>query len=172
MSLLVVDEKDVAREAIRTQHYFAIRGLMDGLMIKGMVDSNGKLYASLLKQAAKGRDCYDTVVDILARLGVTGMEWYAYYHDSNAGKIRPLNVFDHGGFRHDVEEILQKKDLDRDAFSKEIRSSMMYYFWSKCEYEVIIKEWVGVPAQLHVDIFQQVDMNWNHFIDYLWSLRK
>lgn len=100
------------------------------------------------------------------------MEWYAYYHDSNARKIRPCNVFDHGGFRHDVEKLLKKKDIDRDAFSKELRSTMMYYFWSKCEYEVIIKEWVGVPAQLHVDIFQQVEMNWSHFVDYLWNLRK
>lgn len=100
------------------------------------------------------------------------MEWYAYYHDSNARKIRPCNVFDHGGFRHDVEKLLKKKDIDRDTFSKELRSIMMYYFWSKCEYEVIIKEWVGVPAQLHVDIFQQVEMNWSHFVDYLWSLRK
>ena len=100
------------------------------------------------------------------------MEWYAYYHDSNAKKIRPLNVFDHGGFRRDFQKLLKKKYIDRDAFSKELRSSMMYYFWSKCEYEVIIKEWVGVPAQLHVDIFQQVEMNWSHFVDYLWSLRK
>ena len=100
------------------------------------------------------------------------MEWYVYYHDSNARKIRPCNVFDHGDFRCDVEKLLKKKDIDRDAFSKELRSTMMYYFWSKCEYEVIIKEWVGVPAQLHVDIFQQVEMNWNHFVDYLWGLRK
>lgn len=100
------------------------------------------------------------------------MEWYAYYHDSNAGKIRPINVFDHGGFRHDVEEILQKKNLDRETFTKEIRSSMMYSFWSKCEYEVIIKEWVGVPTERLVDIFSQVWMNRERFIDYLWSLRK
>lgn len=101
------------------------------------------------------------------------MEWYAYYHDSNARKIRPCNVFDHGDFRRDVEKLLKKKDIDRDAFSKELRSTMMYYFWSKCEYEVlIIKEWVGPSAETKVDIFGQVALNWERFVDYLWGLRK
>ena len=155
----IVHKDDVLNEAIKTKYYFDIRSILYDMGQEEVIGPNGNLYADNLKYRAKGRDCYDTVV-------------YAYYHDSNAKKIRPLNVFDHGGFRRDVEKLLKKKDIDRDAFSKELRSTMMYYFWSKCEYEVIIKEWVGVPAQLHVDIFQQVEMNWNHFVDYLWGLRK
>lgn len=100
------------------------------------------------------------------------MEWNVYYHDSNAKKIRPYNVFNHGGFRKDVETTLKKKDLTRDEFSQDIRNNAMYYFWCKCEYEVIIKEWTGSPAEIKIDIFNQLRINWDHFIDYLWSLRK
>lgn len=34
-----------------------------------VIGPNGNLYADNLKYRAKGRDCYDTVVYILARLG-------------------------------------------------------------------------------------------------------
>ena len=69
MSLLVVNKKDVVREAIETQYYFEIQGLLCGLEIKGLIDDEGKFYASVLKQVAKGRDCYETVVGILTKLG-------------------------------------------------------------------------------------------------------
>lgn len=72
MSLLVVNKKDVVREAIETPHYFEIQGMLCGLEIKGLIDDEGKFYASVLKQVAKGHDCYETVVDILTKLGVRG----------------------------------------------------------------------------------------------------
>ena len=72
MSLLVVNKKDVVREAIETPHYFEIQGMLCGLEIKGLIDDEGKFAASVLKQVAKGHDCYETVVDILTKLGVRG----------------------------------------------------------------------------------------------------
>ena len=72
MSLLVVNKKDVVREAIETPHYFEIQGMLCGLEIKGLIDDEGEFYASVLKQVAQGHDCYETVVDILTKLGVRG----------------------------------------------------------------------------------------------------
>ena len=100
------------------------------------------------------------------------LEWNVYYHDMNARQIRPMNVFNHGSFHHDVEKLMKDKSIDRERFSEEVRYSMMYYFWSKCEYEVLVKEWVGHSAEIKVDIFEQVQMNWDHFIDYLWSVKE
>lgn len=100
------------------------------------------------------------------------LEWNVYYHDANEMFIKPLNIFRHGSFYRDVEKLMRDKSIDREKFSEEVRSSMMYYFWCKCEYEVLIKEWVGTAAELKVDIFNQVQMNWDHFIDYLWRVRE
>lgn len=99
------------------------------------------------------------------------LEWNVYYHDSNVGNIKAFNVFDHGGFYRDVEQLMKDKSISRDKFSEAVRHSMMYYFWSKSEYEVVIKEWCGKPFEIKVDIFHQVQMNWDHFIDYLWRVK-
>lgn len=47
----------------------------------------------------------------------------------------------------------------------------MYHFWSRCEYEVIIREWCGREAERKVDIYEQLMLNWDRFIDYCWSQR-
>ena len=36
------------------------------------------------------------------------IEWYVYYHDSNAQKIIKWNVFNHGTFAEKVNKLLQE----------------------------------------------------------------
>lgn len=45
----------------------------------------------------------------------------------------------------------------------------MYYFWCKSEYELVLKQWVGRECEQKVDIFSQVYLSWDRFIDYLWN---
>ena len=76
----------------------------------------------------------------------------------------------------------------------------MYYFWSKCEWEVVITDWpthitveeieelneelsryearwhrkpyslnVGLPVQKKVSVYDQVMMNWDIFVEYVWN---
>ena len=35
---------------------------------------------------------------------------------------------------------LKKKKLTREEFAKEIKSELMYHYWSKCEYEIFIEK--------------------------------
>ena len=86
-----------------------------------------------------------------------------------------------------------------EEFANSIRDSLQYYYWSKCEYETIITSWppyieneeldrlnkekaerikesgkfYRTSVQLNVghkiDIYTQVMMNWDRFIDYLWT---
>ena len=44
------------------------------------------------------------------------IEWYVYYHDSNAQKIIKWNVFNHGTFAEKVNKLLQE-NLSRDEFA-------------------------------------------------------
>ena len=43
------------------------------------------------------------------------IEWYVYYHDSNAQKIIKWNIFNHGSFTEKVKKLL-KDNLSRDEF--------------------------------------------------------
>lgn len=95
------------------------------------------------------------------------MEWNVYYHDSNAKKIIQWNIFKHRSFRKEVYELL-KSDLNKDDFIEQLRKSLMYYFWSKSEYQVLILPWVGEADDIKIDIYDQVMMNWNKFSEYVW----
>lgn len=68
------------------------------------------------------------------------MKWIVFYHDINAKTIKKLNIFNHYSFNRDVENDL-KKYKDKDEFAQRLKSNLMYYFWSKAEYEVIITSW-------------------------------
>lgn len=95
------------------------------------------------------------------------MEWNVYYHDSNAKKIIQWNIFKHGSFRKEVYDLL-KSDLNKEDFIEQLRKSLMYYFWSKSEYQVLILPWVGEANDIKIDIYDQVMMNLDKFSEYVW----
>lgn len=68
----VVHKEDVVNEAIKTKYYFDIMGILCDMEREDVIDPCGDLYADNLKYRTKGRDCYDTVIDILGNLGVVG----------------------------------------------------------------------------------------------------
>lgn len=97
------------------------------------------------------------------------MEWNVYYHDTNKGTIDVINVFERLGMERFVRNLCKDKKLTREAFAEELRHELMYHFWARCEYEVIIREWCGREAERKVDIYEQLMLNWDRFIDYCWS---
>jgi hypothetical protein len=86
-----------------------------------------------------------------------------------------------------------------EEFANYIRKSLQYYYWSKSEYETIITSWppyvedeelnrlnsekekriqetgkfyrvaVNLNVGYKIDIYTQVMMNWDRFIDYIWN---
>ena len=99
------------------------------------------------------------------------MEWNVYYHDINAQKIIQWNIFKHGSFYKEVDDLL-KSELDKEEFIERLRKSLMYYFWSKCEYEILVSPWVGRAGDIKIDIYDQIMMNFDRFVDYVWSFKK
>lgn len=97
-------------------------------------------------------------------------EWYVLYSDSNVRKIVKWNIFNHGTFKREVDKLL-KENLTKDDFSEKLRRLLMYYMWSKSEYEIIVSPWVGRAEDIKIDVFSQVHMNWDRFVDYIWSFR-
>ena len=102
---------------------------------------------------------------------VIDIECYVYYHDSNAQKIIRWNVFDHGSFKNEIDKILQEK-LNKEDFSEKIKREVMYYMWSKCEYEIILSPWTGRADDIKIDVYDQIMMNFDRFVDYCWSFKE
>jgi len=146
--------------------------------------------------------------------------WNVYYGDVNAREIKVFNIFNHWSFYEACLKAKRKFKDDKDGFSKEVRGWLHYYFWSKCEWEIILDHWpngewsdlrtsmkVGEMLDMYraagkkcdswrindkvldrdvtlevfpewfqyrqrkIDVAEQVENNWEIFIDYLWDHR-
>lgn len=75
------------------------------------------------------------------------LKWYVYECKFNSNKIKVYNIFDHCSFNADVVKYL-KKYKDKEEFAEKLKGSLMYYFWSKCEWEIILSSW---PTYISVD---------------------
>ena len=130
------------------------------------------------------------------------LEWNVFVDDFNGQNIRSHNVFNHYRFMDDLIKIKKKYKDDFDNFSKEVKKSLGYYYWSKSEWEVVVTSFppyidyyelarccneyheridkygtfVREPVSLEVgekiDVYRQVLMNWNQFINYLWNNKR
>ena len=99
------------------------------------------------------------------------MKWNVFYYNVNKKKIETFNIFDHSNFKKYVDELL-KECNDKEEFEKALNMELMYYFWSKAEWEVIIAPWVGGDKEKEakkIDVYKQVIANWDIFLDYVWS---
>ena len=101
--------------------------------------------------------------------------WNVYYHNWNRDKFEKFNVFEHGRFREDVEKICKefKNSEDKMRFADRLRRELQYYFWSKCEWEVVITKkddriimtpWVG-RKEIKLDVTDETDFDWLLFHD-------
>lgn len=98
------------------------------------------------------------------------IEWYVYYHDSNKQEIIKWNIFNHGSFKKEVGVLLRER-IDKDDFSEKLKREAMYYFWSKCEYEIILSPWTRRADDIKIDVYDQIMMNFDRFVDYCWSFK-
>lgn len=103
---------------------------------------------------------------------MNNMVWNVYYHNFNKNTMAIKNIFDHGGFNKGVKEILGKHQT-KEEFAEELRTELFYYFCSKAEWEIIIKPWCGGGDYegAKIDIYGQVMLNWDVFVDYCWSFK-
>lgn len=100
--------------------------------------------------------------------------WNVFYDDFNGQKIKTTNILDHASFRGDCVKAAKKYKNDKEKFLDEVHRSLMYYYWCKCEWEVIISSWPPSDRQeaIKVDVYSQVMNNWHVFSEYIWEHRK
>lgn len=61
------------------------------------------------------------------------------------------------------EKKRNKKYTPDELIEMELRRKCMYYFWAKCEYEVIVTGWPDTKTEKKIDIYEQLDANWETF---------
>lgn len=105
------------------------------------------------------------------------LEYNVFLEDFNRRRIVKWNIFNHCGFADDCKKVAKecKSDKAFSQFEEDIREKLMYYFWSKCEYEIILSAWPpfedGSFKDEKVSVYDQVMINWDAFIKYFWDHR-
>ena len=102
------------------------------------------------------------------------LHWYVLIEDVNAKEIVIYNIFWHSGFLDDCRKAAAKYKTDREAFLEAVKTSLLYYYWSKTEWEIILSSWPP-RKDFHdekIDVYDQVVLNWPAFEDYIWTNRK
>lgn len=94
--------------------------------------------------------------------------WNVYYYDMCDKKIEVYNIFDYSSFNEAVREIFKASE-NIDDFAAQVKKELMYYFWSKAEWEVMVAPWPDKGEhELKVDVCSQIMNNFDAFIGYIW----
>lgn len=100
------------------------------------------------------------------------MEWYVLNYNFNLKKIEPINIFNYGNLLEEIKEIykeyIERKE-DIEFFENKINSQLLYYFWSKREYEISVGDLFEKDLEKYekIDVYYQIKMNFKAFIEYL-----
>ena len=130
------------------------------------------------------------------------LEWNVFAEDWNAKKIKIFNIFDHGRFLEDVKKNLKKCETKEEFSEKLRRNLFYYFGskceWetiitsfpsriTKEELDRLNKEFkkdvdryghepysmcISPAVGKKVDVYEQVMLNWNIFVDYVWSHKR
>ena len=97
--------------------------------------------------------------------------WNVLFHDFNRNEIEDYNIFEHPGFYKDLQKF-NKEVAGNDEFFKKVLSALRYYFWAKCEYEILVSGLFDDKQSVKIDIYGQIVGNEIAFKEYLISHRK
>ena len=99
-------------------------------------------------------------------------EYNVWVFNHNTQKIELYNILNHRAFAEEIDELLEECE-DIKEFSKELHAEAVFYFWCKAEWEIIMVPWCGCrdeeKAQSKIDVFSQLDANWDVFVKMLWE---
>lgn len=93
------------------------------------------------------------------------LEWYAFYQDSNANKLKYANVL-YDKLIESVKKLI-RKNADYDEIKKTIDIGLMSRYWSRCEYEVVVSNWAGKDFEQKIDVYYQLQPNIDRITEYV-----
>lgn len=99
------------------------------------------------------------------------LEWNVYVENFNRACIEIYNIFEHYNFMRSVMENYELNKDNFENFSEMLKNDIRYYFWSKCEWEIILSDWPPSDSfkDKKVSVYDQVMLNWPVFSEYVWE---
>lgn len=93
---------------------------------------------------------------------------YSKYHDGDVIIANIKKVLDKHNVDYSKMNKLFKKHAYRDiafeAYEQVLDRECMYYYWSKCEWEVIVSAWPPRDgSDKKIDVYSQLKANWEQF---------
>ena len=82
------------------------------------------------------------------------------------GNMHEEDISNNGDRKHEAKETSIETQLQT---TKHKQKEVMYYFWGRAEYEVMIGGLFERGQKAKIDIYSQLKLNWDRFIDYLWN---
>ena len=102
------------------------------------------------------------------------LKWYAVMHDFNKNELTYTNVLGERFSEEILKRIKSKKDYfriyDYESLKEQVRQYLMYYYWSKSEYEVLV---TGLHSKMDekdihkIDIWYQLEPNLDRICEYI-----
>lgn len=110
----------------------------------------------------------------MAKRELKQLSWKVKNYLCNFNKIWDYDVLQ---YREDQIKKLKKRCATKEEFAEEMRREMMWQYWSRCEYEVIVeidddnrirlKPWVGCidPESVKIDVTDDENFDWRGFAE-------
>lgn len=57
------------------------------------------------------------------------------------------------------EDKTQERPLSFSSFKEWVERKSLYMYWSRCEYEIVLKPWVSRTKEKKIDVHRQIMMN-------------
>lgn len=72
-----------------------------------------------------------------------------------------FDIFKHSSFNKALLTL-----ADENKFTEqELRREISYYFWAKCEYEILLSDWPCDKAKKKISVYDQIMINWKLFYE-------
>lgn len=97
------------------------------------------------------------------------LKWNTILYDGN--KVKVYNVFNNRLFNEAIEKLFKTPEVSFHDFDEYVRRKAQWQFWSRTEYEMLLNAWPTGPVdkEYKIDVFEQLEFNWDRFIEYLWN---
>lgn len=88
-------------------------------------------------------------------------EWYVMNENHNTKEIKPYNIFNNYIVNDRANELCREyksKKLTFEEFTEQLRRTIMYQEWSRCEYEIVVSSLFDEEhkTDTKIDCYEQV----------------
>jgi len=101
--------------------------------------------------------------------------WIVTYYNCNRNVIESYDIL---AYQKEFLKKLKKKSIDKEAFAESLRREMMYHYWARAQYElimqitdsgrIILSPWIGCSnhKEAEIDVTDYTDFDWKGFAEF------